>query len=61
MVKPFMFLFCRAVELITTEHHQAARSLYANWGFEFQQVYRKNYLVWGIVSLAMFRYGHKLI
>jgi len=45
----------RAVELITTEHHQAARSLYANWGFEFQQVYRKNYLVWGIVSLAMFR------
>jgi len=45
----------RAVELITTEHHQAARNLYANWGFEFMQIYRKNYLFWGIVSLNMYR------
>jgi len=45
----------RAVELITTEHHQAARSLYANAGFEFMKVYRKNYLFWGIVSLTMYR------
>jgi len=45
----------RAVELITTEHHQAARSLYANWGFEFMQIYRKNYLFWGIVSLTLYR------
>ena len=45
----------RAVELITTEHHQAARSLYANWGFEFMNVYRKNYLFWGVVSLQMYR------
>lgn len=45
----------RAVELITTEHHQAARSLYSNWGFEFLQVYTKNYLFWGIVSLNMYR------
>ena len=43
------------MELITTEHHQAARSLYSNWGFEFLQVYTKNYLFWGIVSLNMYR------
>lgn len=45
----------RAVELITTEHHQAARNLYASRGFELLSVYYKNYLVWGVVSLAMYR------
>lgn len=45
----------RAVELVTTEHHQAARNLYASRGFELQSIYHKNYLLWGIVSLSMYR------
>merc|ERR1719376_1643039 len=45
----------RAVELVTTEHHQAARNLYASRGFELQSIYHKNYLVWGIISLSMYR------
>ena len=45
----------RAIELVTTEHHQAARNLYANRGFEFHGTYDKNFLLWGIVSLTMYR------
>ena len=44
----------RAVELLTTEHHQAARSLYASKGFELIETIRKPF-VGGLFSLAIYR------
>lgn len=45
----------RAVELVTTEHHVAARSLYADHGFELQATVQKRYLLWGLITLTMHR------
>ena len=44
----------RAVELLTSEHHQAARSLYASKGFELIETIRKPF-VGGLFSLAIYR------
>lgn len=44
----------RAIELVTTEHHQAARSLYASKGFELIEKNKKNYLE-GLISLNLYR------
>ena len=44
----------RAIELITTEHHEAARNLYARKGFELIASYEKNF-VFGMVSIALYR------
>merc|ERR1712156_214694 len=44
----------RAVELITTEHHQAARSLYAIKGFELIETTDKNFLG-GLVRFTLYR------
>ena len=44
----------RAVELLTTEHHQAARSLYAVKGFDLIETIRKPYLG-GLLFLVLYR------
>jgi GNAT superfamily N-acetyltransferase len=44
----------RAVELLTTEHHQAARSLYAIKGFDLIETIRKPYLG-GLLFLVLYR------
>jgi len=44
----------RAIELITTEHHEAARNLYARKGFELLASYDKNF-VFGLVSITLYR------
>ena len=44
----------RAVELLTTEFHQAARSLYATKGFELIETTRKTYLG-GLLSFSLYR------
>ena len=44
----------RAVELTTTEHHEAARNLYAQKGFELAACYQKKF-VFGLVSLNLYR------
>lgn len=44
----------RAVELVTSEHHQAARSLYAIKGFEMIESIEKSYLG-GVVRFALYR------
>jgi len=44
----------RAVELLTTEHHQAARSLYAVKGFDLIETIRKPFLG-GLLFLVMYR------
>jgi ribosomal protein S18 acetylase RimI-like enzyme len=44
----------RAVELLTTEHHQAARSLYAIKGFELIETIEKTYLG-GIICFVLYR------
>ena len=45
----------RAIELVTTEHHVAARSLYANHGFSLMNSAEKTYILWGIISITMHR------
>ena len=49
--RPFKY---RAIELITTEHHEAARNLYARKGFELIASYDKNF-VFGLVSITLYR------
>ena len=44
----------RAIELFTTEYHQAARSLYASKGFELIETTRKNFLA-GLLSFSLYR------
>lgn len=44
----------RAVELLTTEHHQAARNLYANKGFDLINTHHKLFCG-GLLSVAMYR------
>lgn len=44
----------RAIELITTEHHEAARNLYSRKGFELIASYEKNFVI-GFVSITLFR------
>ena len=44
----------RAIELITTEHHEAARNLYARKRFELIASYEKNF-VFGLVSIVLYR------
>lgn len=44
----------RAIELITTEHHEAARNLYARKGFELLASYDKNFVL-GLVSITLYR------
>jgi len=44
----------RAIELITTEHHEAARNLYARKGFELIASFEKNF-VFGLVSITLYR------
>lgn len=44
----------RAVELVTSEHHQAARSLYAIKGFEMIETIEKSFLG-GVVRFALYR------
>lgn len=43
-----------AAELITTEHHDAARNLYASKGFQLASTTRKDYL-FGLVTLVVCR------
>ena len=44
----------RAVELTTTEHHEAARNLYTKKGFELINSYHKRFFM-GLVSLTLYR------
>lgn len=44
----------RAVELLTTEHHQAARNLYAKKGFELIETKRKSF-VCGLLGFSLYR------
>lgn len=44
----------RAIELLTTEHHQAARSLYASKGFELIETIRKPFFG-GLLCLVIYR------
>jgi len=44
----------RAIELFTTEYHQAARSLYASKGFELIETTRKSFLG-GLLSFSLYR------
>ena len=44
----------RAIELITTEHHEAARNLYSGKGFELIASYEKNFVI-GLVSITLYR------
>lgn len=44
----------RAVELLTTEHHQSAHSLYLSQGFELTETIHRRYLG-GLISLALLR------
>ena len=50
----FCLVDFRAVELLTTEHHQAARSLYAIKGFELIETIEKTYLG-GIICFVLYR------
>ena len=50
----FCLVNFRAVELLTTEHHQAARSLYAIKGFELIETIEKTYLG-GIICFVLYR------
>ena len=43
------------MELVTTEHHTAARNLYASRGFEFLSAHTKTYVAWGLLTLTLYR------
>lgn len=49
----------QAVELVTSEHHEKARSLYYKKGFELNASYKKMFLG-GLVGLNMFRLQKKI-
>ena len=44
----------RAIELTTTEHHEAARNLYSRKGFDLTGSYEKRFVL-GFVSLTLYR------